>query len=55
VAGDEIKAVEIDVADLDPAADVMVEQGQLDAQIAQQLLDRNRQPPALARRTPLAW
>ena len=32
---DEIKAVQIDVLEINARADVMVEQGQLDAQLAQ--------------------
>jgi hypothetical protein len=41
VAGDEVEAVEVDVPEIKLSADVMVEQGQLDAQLPQGLLDRD--------------
>jgi hypothetical protein len=47
---DEIKAVQIDVLEINARADVMVKQGQLDAQLAQRLLDRGTQPPSAPRR-----
>jgi hypothetical protein len=37
---DEIKAIQVDVLEINAGADMMVEQGQLDAQLAQRLLDR---------------
>jgi hypothetical protein len=35
VTGDEVEAVEVDVVEPDERADLMVEQGRLDAQLAQ--------------------
>ena len=38
VPGDEVEAVEVDVPEVNVGADVVVEQRQLDAQLAQRLL-----------------
>src|SRR5262249_11295372 len=46
---DEVEAVEVDVFDLKMCADAMVEQGQLDVQLAQRLLDRDGQTPPTVR------
>jgi hypothetical protein len=35
VASDEVEAIEVDILEIKVCADVMVEQGQLDAQLAQ--------------------
>jgi hypothetical protein len=39
VAGDQLQAVQVGVVEVDVGADVVVEQRQLDAQLAQCLLD----------------
>src|SRR5215471_2257142 len=49
VAADEVKAVEVHVVQVKTPADVVVEQGQLDAQLAQRLLDRRGQPAPVPR------
>jgi len=46
VASDEIEAIEVDILEIKVGADVMVEQGQLDAQLAQRLFDGAVQPPS---------
>src|SRR4029077_4803450 len=43
VATDKVEAIEIDVLEFEVRADVMVEHGQLDAQLAQRILDRELQ------------
>jgi hypothetical protein len=35
MAGDEVEAIEVDVLEIEASADLMVEQGQLDPQLAQ--------------------
>ena len=54
VAGDEVEAIEVDVVEPGARADLVVEQGQLDAQRAQRLLDRRGQPPPTPRRVRIA-
>ena len=53
VPADEVEAVEVHVVQLEAPADVVVEQGQLDAQLAQRLLDRRGQPPPVPRALPV--
>jgi len=50
VAGDEVEAIEVDVVETGPRADLVVEQRELDAQRPQRLLDRGSQLPPAPRR-----
>ena len=43
VTGDEVEAIEVNVGEIKVRGDVMVEHGQLDAQLAHRLLDRELQ------------
>jgi hypothetical protein len=46
VSLDEVEAVQVGVAQVDARAELMVEQGQLHAELPQRLLDRGTGPPA---------
>ena len=45
---DEVEAIEVHIPEIDPRADLMVEQGQLDSQIAQQPANLVRELLAVA-------
>src|SRR6266487_2249052 len=49
VAVDEVQAVQVDVIEVEMGADVVIEQRELDAQLAQRLLDRGGQPSSVSR------
>jgi len=49
VPRDQIKAVQVDVLEFKPRADVVVEQRQLVAQLAERILDRGGQSSSAAR------
>jgi hypothetical protein len=51
---DQLQAIQIDVLQLHPRADLVVEQRELVAQLAERALDRHRQPSPKACRVRIA-